>query len=132
MADRWRPLALFVLRVVPSLLLAFLHGWSKLVGFSEKVGRFPDPLHVGRTASLVLTIFGELVCRIAVALGLATRLAAIPPLVTMLVVAFVVHHGDPLGDSRELALAYAVPFFAIAILGAGPWSLDGMWRKRRS
>ncbi len=126
----WRTnLALLLLRVYGALL-AIAHGWPKLASFSERMGRFVDPLHVGPTASLVLTIFGELVCGLLLALGVFTRFSAIPPLITMIVAALLVHSGDPFSD-RELATVYAIPFAALALLGGGEWSLDRLIRRRK-
>ncbi|MFT5216296.1 MAG: putative oxidoreductase [Glaciecola sp.] len=41
----------------------------------------------------------------------------------MLVAIFVVHAADPIG-TKEKALFYAVSFLAIAIAGAGKYSID--------
>lgn len=124
---------LLVLRLGSAGLMIGGHGLPKLLDFSLKLERFPDPLGVGSTASLSLALFAELFCSIAVALGLATRIAAVPLVVTMLVAAFVVHAGDPLGR-RELALLYAVAFSALILTGPGRLSLDqliGRARRRR-
>jgi uncharacterized membrane protein YphA (DoxX/SURF4 family) len=40
-----------------------------------------------------------------------------------------VHSGDPLAD-RELALLYLAGFAAIALAGAGHYSIDGLRTKR--
>ena len=37
---------------------------------------------------------------------------------------FVVSGGQPIGE-RELAILYAIPFLAIALLGPGRFSIDG-------
>lgn len=108
---------------VGSMML--VHGVPKLLEFSERAARFPDPLGVGSTTSLTLAVFGEVFCSIAIVLGLGTRFAAIPFLITMLVALGVVHAGDPWSD-RELAALYAVPALALVFLGGGRFSLDAL------
>lgn len=131
MREKLQPLGLLVLRASFGLLLAFRHGLPKLLGFSEKAAHFADPLHVGHTASLSLAIFGELFCALGVALGLFTRLAAIPPIATMVVAFFVVEAGAPFAD-RELAFVYLIPFVTVLLVGPGPWSIDGLLARRRA
>ncbi len=120
---------LLVLRVGAGLLLLSLHGWSKLKGFDEMSGGFPDPLGLGHTASLTLVVFAEFFCAILVVLGLSTRLAAIPPIVAMAVAAFVFHADDPWAK-KELALLYLAPFVTLLLCGGGKLSLDGLIGKR--
>jgi putative oxidoreductase len=56
-------------------------------------------------------------------LGVATRFAAVPLAVTMLVAAFAIHADDPWAK-KELALLYAVPFVTLVFTGAGKFSVD--------
>jgi putative oxidoreductase len=72
---------------------------------------------------LGLTVFAEFFCALALALGLLTRAAVIPLIVTMLTAAFVILGDDPFGK-KELALLYLVPFVTILIVGPGRFSLD--------
>ncbi|MFM7232895.1 MAG: DoxX family protein, partial [bacterium] len=58
-----------------------------------------------------------------VLVGLFTRWAALPAVVTMAVAAFVAHAGDPFGD-REMALVYLVMFATVALTGPGRFSID--------
>jgi putative oxidoreductase len=100
------------------------HGWAKLTGFAEMAERFPDPLGLGSpTMSLALTVFAEFFCATAVVLGLATRFAAVPLVVTMVVAALLIHADDPFAK-KELALLYAVPFITLIFTGAGKFSVD--------
>jgi len=84
---------------------------------------FPDPLGVGATISLILTVFAEVICAALILVGYKTKWAAIPLVIAMLVAAFIVHGSDPLGK-KEFALIYAVGFLCIGMLGAGKYSLD--------
>ncbi|MFD1613576.1 DoxX family protein [Gelatiniphilus marinus] len=122
--------ALLILRVVIGIFM-LTHGWGKLVTlFGSGPIQFPDPLGVGATASLALTVFSEVVCSILLILGLATRFAAIPLLITMLVAAFVIHANDGFAK-QEFALLYAVIYLSIAIIGAGKYSLDYLLSKNK-
>ena len=120
-------LGLLILRVGVSAPMAY-HGFGKLTTFAELSGKFPDPLGVGTTASLALAVFAEFFCSIAVALGLFTRLAVIPLIITMLVAAFVINADAPWAD-KELAVLYLAPFAAILFTGSGWISFDKLFSR---
>ena len=120
----WTSLGLLFLRVIAGGMMLFGHGWAKLVDFSQIAPKFPDPLGLGSTTfSLGLAVFAEVFCAAAVMLGVATRLAAIPLAMTMLVAAFAVHAGEPWAE-KELAVLYAAPFLALVFTGPGKFSFD--------
>ncbi len=123
-------LGLLVLRVATSGMM-MTHGLGKLERWDSLVAVFADPIGLGPAISLGLAVFAELFCSIAIAAGALTRLAAIPPLVTMLVAAFIVHADDPWAR-KELALLYATVFASIVLLGAGRHSVDGALRATRA
>jgi putative oxidoreductase len=128
MTDLRASIALLLLRVTSGGLLIALHGWGKLMSFSSRAETFSDPLGVGSKVSLALAVFGEVICPAAVVLGFQTRLAAIPPAITMIVAAVLVHAADPWGK-KELALVYGAAFVALALLGGGKYSIDGLRRR---
>jgi putative oxidoreductase len=119
-------LTALLLRLTSTLMIS--HGWKKLSTFSEKVDSFPDPLHVGHTASLSLTIFAEFFCSILIVSGLFTRLATIPLIICMLVIIFIIDKGQPYMES-ESAIFYCMLYFAILVIGSGKYSLDNVVRK---
>jgi putative oxidoreductase len=136
--------ALLLLRLAGFGLLC-IHGWGKLValaggntGFADSVAKmgFPAPLAFAWAAALGETLGGLLV-----GLGLFTRFAAPVCAFTMAVAAFGQHHAHDhllvrLGlraaseetvkgwGSPEMALLYLACFLAVALLGAGRYSLD--------
>lgn len=116
-------LGLFVLRAGSGGLMIYGHGLAKLTGFAEKAERFADPFGLGGPISLGLATFAEFFCSILLILGLFTRLAAIPLLVTMLTAVFFAHAADPY-EKKELALVYLVPFVSLVFTGPGRFSLD--------
>ncbi|MEM9325493.1 MAG: DoxX family protein [Bacteroidota bacterium] len=109
--------------------LMITHGWPKLSKLIE-TGKFEfgDPIGVGPTLSLLLTIFAEFLCSILVVIGFKTRIAAIFPAITMVVAAFIVHGDDPF-RRKEMAILYLIGFVAIALVGPGDYSLDKRGRK---
>lgn len=118
-------LSLLVLRVWLGLSMLVLHGWGKLAGFGGMAGSFADPIGLGKTPSLVLAVFAEVFCAALLALGLATRFAALV-LVILMTVAFFLVHGRALSGpgSGEMAFLYLAGFLAIFIAGPGAYSVD--------
>lgn len=119
-----------VLRLTFGLTM-MTHGKGKLMDlFSGNPIDFPDPLGVGATTSLGLTVFAEFVCSALVALGLFTRLSAVPVVICMVVAFFVIHAGDTFGD-REHAFIYMMGYVAIFLLGGGRYSIDNFILKKK-
>jgi len=117
------------------------HGWAKAQMLVNGEGaNFGDPIGLGPELSLALAAFAEFVCSLLVIVGLATRLATIPIIVTMAVAAFVAHGSDPwtMGGAHELfaagktqypsskqpALMFLVGFATLLATGPGRLSLD--------
>jgi putative oxidoreductase len=114
-----------VLRLWFGLAMLWLHGWGKLTGFSGMSGGFPDPLGVGHTASLVLTVFNEFVCAGLIALGLFTRFAALVGILGMGVTFWMIHGHKLIGEGNgEMAFLYLGVYVALFFAGAGKYSVD--------
>ncbi len=106
------------------------HGYPKLTRLlSGEEIRFGNPIGIGPTASLALAAFAEFFCSILVGIGLWTRLATIPLMITMSVAAFISHGADPFGR-KELALLYLLIFFFLFISGGGKYSVDNLIRRK--
>ena len=99
------------------------HGIPKISMLSDSPIEFADPIGVGPTISLILTLIGEVVAPILIIIGFKTKLAAIPAMITMFVAAFVVHISDPIG-TKEKALLYLFAFLVIFLAGPGKFSID--------
>jgi putative oxidoreductase len=100
------------------------HGIPKINMLFESPIKFADPLGLGETTTLILTIIGEVIAPVLILIGFKTKLASIPAIITMVVAAFVAHANDPI-DVKEKALLYLIAFIAIFLQGAGKFSVDG-------
>ena len=100
------------------------HGVPKLLKFfgSEEIV-FGDPLGLGQVTTFSLAVFAEFVCAVLVLIGLGTRLAVIPIMITMAVAALIVHASDGFGR-QELPLLYLFGFLLLFFTGSGKYSLD--------
>ena len=118
-------LGLLFLRVWLGGSMLWLHGSGKLVNFYNGAWRFADPLGIGQTPSLLLTIFAEVVCAALLVLGLFTRLAAFFLVVTMAVAFFIANSAKLSGpDNGELAFIDLAGFVVLLLAGAGRYSVD--------
>lgn len=115
--------ALLILRLAAGGFM-LTHGIGKFEHlFSGEPIMFPDPMGVGATVSLALVVFAEVFCSIFLVFGIATRLSAIPLIITMLVAAFIAHASDGFGK-QELPLLYTLIYMVFVISGSGKVSLD--------
>jgi putative oxidoreductase len=123
MKNNFNNLALLILRLgFGGFLLT--HGIPKINYLFESPIKFANPIGLGDTTSLILTLIGEVVAPIFIIIGFKTKLASIPSALTMAVAAFVVHAKDDLG-TKEHALLFLFAFVAIFLCGAGKYSIDG-------
>ncbi len=105
--------------------LMIMHGYDKLVHFSAYRAQFINFMGIGTTLSLALVIFAEFFCSLFIMLGLFTRLATIPIIITMLVALFKIHNHHFFGDGQTDSL-FLLCFFVILFVGPGKVSVDSM------
>jgi len=120
--------ATLLLRLLFGILFV-RYGYNKLMSYDEYVANFPDLIGIGGTLSLQLVIFAELICGFLVTIGLLTRFAVIPILITMIVAFFLAHAKDPF-DAKAIAFVYLGLSIVIFILGSGKYSVDRMILKK--
>ena len=136
-ADKQRlttDIGLLWLRATIGAMMFGSHGWGKLMKLlGPDPIKFADPFGLGPGPSLFLAVGAEVGCAALLIVGLATRAAAVPLLITMVVAAFIIHGDDPF-KKQEFALLYAVPCMTLMLTGPGRLSLDtlvlGWWRGR--
>lgn len=122
--------ALLILRLsIAALMLS--HGLLKLDSLLAGNMKFADPIGVGEPASLILAVFAEVGCSILVALGLATRLAVLPLIFTMVVAIFVIHATDGFAK-QEMGLHYLLVYVFLLLSGAGKFSVDYLINRSNS
>lgn len=118
--------AALIIRVVLGLSLFYGHGLGKWqVLFSGNEIQFMDPIGLGVTLSFFLVLFAEGICTLFVVLGLLTRWALLPIIISMAAIVFIVHFNDGFGKI-ELPLVYLAGFSALLYIGPGRVSLDNM------
>jgi putative oxidoreductase len=110
-------IGLLILRIgLGGMLLT--HGLQKIKILTMDTIAFSDPIGLGPTLSLILTLFAEVICSLFIIIGFKTKWATIPNIILMLVAAFVVHGSDPFG-AKEKALLYLVGFLCLFFTGGG-------------
>ena len=118
----YNDLALAILRIGTSAMM-LTHGIPKIERLFAEVIQFPDPLGIGASTSLTLVLIGEVVGPIFVLFGFRTKIAAIFPMITMLVAFIFVHLNDPIGK-QEKAILFFMAFLVIFLAGPGKYSVD--------
>lgn len=113
---------LLLLRVGLGLMM-LTHGYPKFQNLIAGNFQFGDPIGLGVEVSFILAVMAEFLCSILLILGLFSRFALIPLMVTMAVALFVVHISDPFGTQEKSAF-YLLAFFFLFITGPGKYSLD--------
>lgn len=115
--------ALLVLRVAIGVLM-LNHGIPKIKKLIS-----PEPIHFFSTFglsernSLIVAAFVEVFFSTLLILGLGTRIAAIPLLLTMIIAAFHTLKSFPF-DKKEVPVLYLLIYITILLGGSGKFSLD--------
>lgn len=115
-------LAVLILRIFSGAFI-MTHGIPKVQKILAGDLGFVDPIGLGPEVSLVLTAFAEAVCGLLVLLGLGTRWATIPLIITMAVAGLIHHAADPFGG-KEKPLLFLLIFVVLLLTGGGKYALD--------
>jgi putative oxidoreductase len=130
--DKQKPLALLLGRLAVGLLFMStgwgkVHNLAKVTSFFETLGIPAPGFHA------VLVGYSELLCGTALVIGLLTRLATIPLIVSMIVAILTAKRGELHGLFDLVGFeefTYLIVLLMIAILGPGDWSADRPLAKR--
>ncbi|HAB27454.1 MAG TPA: DoxX family protein, partial [Xanthomarina gelatinilytica] len=90
-------------------IMMLVHGIPKLQMLFSGDIQFPGVMGLNPTLSLVLAVISEVLCSILPLIGLFTRIAAIPLIITMLVAVLIIHGSDPYA-MKELGLFYLLAY----------------------
>ena len=101
------------------------HGLSKIINFNIEVTEMISLFGLSQKICLLLVIFAEFFCSILLILGLFTRLACIPLIITMAVALFIKHDGHFL-SAGQTATLFLGGYITIFLLGPGRISIDSM------
>jgi putative oxidoreductase len=116
-------LGLLTLRIAAASFM-LTHGYPKLMRlFSGEPVSFSSVMGMTPELSLLLAVFSEFICSVFILLGLFTRLASIPLIITMSVAAFHIHSDDPF-SGKEKALLFLIIFVFLLLTGGGKFSVD--------
>jgi putative oxidoreductase len=121
----------FMLLVLRVGIAAFMmvHGYQKLSWLTAGGEiQFGDPIGLGQATSLYLAVFAEFFCSVFLLIGLGTRLALIPLIITMSVAVFIVHAPDGF-DKKEMGLHYLLVYAFLLVSGPGKYSIDSVISK---
>lgn len=116
-------IGLLFARVTGALLLLWVHGLPKIAHYQEELLHIDDPLGMGRAVTLWCALLAEVACPLLIALGLLTRLAALPVVFLLGVSMFLVHPGWSVAEG-QFGWLLLIVFGTIALSGAGRYSLD--------
>lgn len=119
-------ITLLVIRVGIALLMLG-HGIPKLQMLITGDIQFPGVMGMSPTISLALAVFAEVICSILLLVGLLTRYAVIPLILTMLTAVLVIHGDDPFAK-QELGILYLIVYSTLFMLGSGKFSFDAVLR----
>ena len=123
--------ALLLLRIGLGLMM-LAHGLPKMEQlFSGQPVQFASVWGMSAELSLGMAVFAEVACSILILIGLGTRLAAIPLIITMIVAVFVIHGDDPFAK-YEMGLHYLLGYMVILFAGAGRYSIDALLTDKAS
>lgn len=115
---------MLLLRLFAGILM-MNHGYEKLIHYTDGHSQFMNFLGMGSTVSYTLVVFAEFFCSLFIVIGLFTRLAVIPLVITMGVAFFKAHNSEAFGDG-EMSALYLGAYMCILLLGPGKISVDGM------
>lgn len=120
---------LLLVRIIfaSSMIMHGLPKLEKLLG-GEPI-QFANVFGMGASTSLTLAMLSEFGCSLLVLIGLGTRLAVIPLIITMLVIVFHIHLDDPF-SKKELPLLYLTAFTGLLVMGSGKYSIDYLLNKK--
>ena len=118
---------LLLLRLGAGILMAN-HGYMKLEHYNEMSDQFTSFLGLSPAISLGLVIFSELVCAILIIIGLFTRFACIPLIISCTYALAKGHQWDVFGKG-ELVTLFLGAFLTILFTGPGKISIDSMISK---
>jgi len=117
--------AMLILRLSFGILMMHI-GYQKLIHFGDMQNKFINFMGMGSTMSLALVVFAEFFCSLFLIIGLFTRFATIPLIITMCVALFKVNNGDVFGEHGQVAALFLTGYLVLLFVGPGRVSVDSL------
>ncbi|HYK77453.1 MAG TPA: DoxX family protein [Daejeonella sp.] len=122
-------ISLLIVRIAIAAMM-LTHGLPKFAQFfNEGPVQFIGVFGMSASFSLALTVFAEVLCSVLILMGLGTRLATIPLIITMLVAVLYIHGSDPF-VKQEMGLHYLLVYVLLFLTGSGKYSMDYFYHKK--
>jgi len=115
-------LGLLILRVAVCAAL-LTHGYDKFLKVIQGDFGFMDPIGIGATLSLILSMLAEFIVPLLIIIGWKVRLLSLFPIINFLVAFFVAHSSDSF-SSKEKALLFLIVFVSLYFTGGGKYAID--------
>ncbi len=129
LSPRFHDYGLLFLRLAFGFSMIYGHGFGKVTRlFGAEEIKFADPFGLGPVASLTLVVFAEVLCSLFIMVGLFTRAAVIPLMITMATAFFTAHFNDEFGQQEKVIL-FGFAFLTLFFTGPGRFSLDAYFQK---
>ncbi len=109
-------------------MLLYVHGIPKILHYANELAHIEDPFGLGPSLSLWAAIFAEVLCPIAIVLGVGTRLACLPIIVVLLIAMLAVHPDWSVAEG-QFGWLLLIIFMTIGLCGTGRWGLLAPVRK---
>lgn len=122
----WQPRILSILRIVAGFIF-LLHGTQKHLGIPP-TDRVVEMFSLPWFAGVI-----EIVCGVAIVLGVQTRAAAFLASGTMAFAYWLAHAPRdlfPTNNGGDAAILYCFIFLYLVFAGPGPWSLDAAMKSK--
>jgi putative oxidoreductase len=118
--------AMLVLRLVAGIWMLH-HGYGKLTNFDGAAHDMINFMGLGQKTSTALVIFSEFFCSFFLIIGLFTRFATIPLIITMVVAMWKVHNNNYFGE--DAISLYLASYITLLLVGPGKISVDSLFAK---
>ena len=106
-------------------ILMMHHGYQKLTNFNQTARQMPAMMGISGTVIAALLVFAEFFCSLFLILGLFTRFAVIPLIISCSVALVKIHNMEVFGAGEMISL-FLLGYIVLLFLGPGKVSVDSM------
>lgn len=128
-----KDIAALVLRLGFGFYMLLGHGIPKIPRLFADEVKFASVFGMPPFVSLLMAVFAEVICAVAIIVGFKTKWAVLPLIFTMLIAGLYIHWNDAWfaanaigGRSKEMAMLFLFGYMGVFFLGSGKYSVDGL------